>query len=399
MNMEKISKEMQRIMKQKKREPIALERRDEFLDIIDEIDLSIIIISNLDRLFCNIFLNESVRLLKNAIILYEEGFFDCAFYSIRQAAETCNSMLYLANAGEEELNKWKRKEHFFQNKVLLKKLVNVDAFYADIKKAIPAFFEKYNELQAKSNKIIHKQGFDTFYTGRIAGIMDPNEEREEKELFEEYFVQTACLITLVVAAADPICLVISDEDLDMRFNFDVMERPINAELLEKYIAPDVIKKIVDMPSFKEYSAYFREREKMLPETYDVMRNKWFDMECLEGIASQKHLLNRDSRIILEMLLHGIQLTRIVPDCRVVEYFTSIESKYQSEMTNIVGSDHYSYQEGPEVFNISYYTIYRSVVKGPKDNWLLEHNDPLTEEEKKRIKEVFAVYNTESASSV
>ena len=47
---------------------------------------------NINELFCNNFLAESVELLKHAFFLYEEGYFDCAFYSVRQSIENINNM-------------------------------------------------------------------------------------------------------------------------------------------------------------------------------------------------------------------------------------------------------------------------------------------------------------------
>ena len=48
---------------------------------------------NINEMFCNMFFSESVELLKHAFFLYEEGYFDCAFYSLRQSIENINNML------------------------------------------------------------------------------------------------------------------------------------------------------------------------------------------------------------------------------------------------------------------------------------------------------------------
>ena len=47
---------------------------------------------NINELFCNNFLAESVELLKHAFYLYEDGYFDCAFYSVRQSIENINNI-------------------------------------------------------------------------------------------------------------------------------------------------------------------------------------------------------------------------------------------------------------------------------------------------------------------
>ena len=41
------------------------------------------------------FINESCQLLANSVNLFKQGYFDCAFYSIREALELTISGLYL----------------------------------------------------------------------------------------------------------------------------------------------------------------------------------------------------------------------------------------------------------------------------------------------------------------
>lgn len=77
----------------------VLPQHDELLDTLHHLD--VMTIGRNDRIFCNSFIKEAIRLLINAVFLYEDGYFDCAFYSVRQAAETCNNMLYIANKGKD----------------------------------------------------------------------------------------------------------------------------------------------------------------------------------------------------------------------------------------------------------------------------------------------------------
>lgn len=72
----------------------------------------LLITGRVDVMFCNSFVQESLQLLVNSILLYEDGFFDCAFYSLRQASEVIDTMLYLANADCVELKKWEKKKDF-----------------------------------------------------------------------------------------------------------------------------------------------------------------------------------------------------------------------------------------------------------------------------------------------
>ena len=58
------------------------------------------------------FLIEATQLITNLIFLYEEGYFDCAFYSIRQASEMLNSMLYISIDDSTILKRWSVKDRF-----------------------------------------------------------------------------------------------------------------------------------------------------------------------------------------------------------------------------------------------------------------------------------------------
>ena len=148
-------------MKLSKQMQAELPQHNELLDTLH--NLEAMTIGRSDRIFCNSFISEAIRLLTNAIFLYEDGYFDCAFYSVRQAAETCNNMLYIANKGTSALKQWDEKNYFPMNRKLISQLSQIDIFYAQIKESIPEFFDAYEKAAAKSNKIIHKQGFDTFY--------------------------------------------------------------------------------------------------------------------------------------------------------------------------------------------------------------------------------------------
>jgi hypothetical protein len=65
-----------------------------------------------DVMYCNNFLIEATQLITNLIFLYEEGYFDCAFYSIRQASEMLNSMLYISIDDSTILKRWSVKDRF-----------------------------------------------------------------------------------------------------------------------------------------------------------------------------------------------------------------------------------------------------------------------------------------------
>lgn len=176
----------------------------------------------------------------------------------------------------------------------------------------------------------------------------------------------------------------------MYFNFDPMSEPADMAFLSTHLDSDIDSKIKSTAYFKEFSQYFLEKEKMRPATFDVVRYQVFDLTHLDDIKSQESLLNFYEKLILALLISGIQVTRIHPDCFILGYTTSIPSNYQP--TEWSSSDYDRFQNSPSVFNAPYHTIFRSIIKGPEKNWLLEHNIPFTTKEIERIRDIFNKFN-------
>ena len=82
-------------------------------------------------LYLSSFLEESKQLLKNSIELFEQGFFDCSFYCLRQSLELSTITCYLKNNSSKQkyiknfilkfLSSHKDQKHFFilENIVIL----------------------------------------------------------------------------------------------------------------------------------------------------------------------------------------------------------------------------------------------------------------------------------------
>jgi len=153
-------------MKDECKKKCKLPERKELLSYLHNMML---ITGRLDIMYCNAFLTEATQLLINSIFLYEDGYFDCAFYSIRQASEVFNSMLYLSNEDSSELEKWNAKERFPIDSKIRNQLEKMVYGYKEIKIILDDYFKHHRELINKCHKIIHKQGFDTFYVARLQG--------------------------------------------------------------------------------------------------------------------------------------------------------------------------------------------------------------------------------------
>jgi len=339
-----------------------------------------------DSLFCNTFIMESVILLRNALQLAEQGYFDCSFYSLRQSGELCNNMLYLADGEADDRKKWINKDKFPPNSVVIKKIAKISTFYRQIKDAVPEFYHDYDELNKKANKIIHKQGFDTFYCGQKT----ERNLSETSELFVEMFNKTICLIILMCISVDPLCLALADNELSPRINFDPMAEAVDVEYIKKFISEDALNKIKQTDYFKEFSEEIMKREPMKACVYEVIRESFFDLSELDEIKTQEHLLGLNEKIILEILQTGVVISNFYPNCEFMGYCTSAE---KIEYSNFSWSreEYEKNIDRDEIFNLKYGAIYRSYFKGIEHNWLLEHNDELADTEIEKIRAVFETF--------
>lgn len=139
---------------------------------------------------------------------------------------------------------------------------------------------------------------------------------------------------------DPISLVLADEDLSARFNFDPITEAVDIEFFQEYLSEEIIETIKSTSFFKEVSEYFAAKEKMTPAVFDVVRNQAFDVDSLDEIAMQRHLLNINEQLILDILQAKIELTNIYPDCCMLGYFTSVRSKYRKSGWHSAEYDQY-----------------------------------------------------------
>lgn len=276
---------------------------------------------NLTELFCNMFLRESVEMLKHAFFLYEEGYFDCAFYSVRQSIENINNML-LSALDSNKYKLWKDKARFPSDKVVKKQLNQQNEAYNEIKTTIPEFFEKYDNLLKQANKFIHKQGFDTFYTYKYSLTTKDTEERTT--LFVSFLKYGIGMMLIMNIVLDPLSLALSDAEVDSHIPFDPMTEAIPLYVFEEYLTIDIIEKIKNTSHYSSIKEYFLSLDELNPATYAVLRYDHFDVDKLDDIESQIKQLNIAETLMFCILKIGIKATHFYYDSSIMGYSTSFE---------------------------------------------------------------------------
>ncbi|HPD89028.1 MAG TPA: hypothetical protein PLU75_06105 [Oscillospiraceae bacterium] len=343
----------------------------------------------LDIIYCNTFLDEAARLLINSIFLYEDGYFDCAFYSIRQSSELINNMLYLSNNERSTLTDWSTKEWFPMDNRIRSHLEKLSESYKEIKTLIPEYFDKHDDLIKKSNKVIHKQGFDTFYRLRTTFPDEYNFSQEEEiKQFEETLKYTIGVLLIVFIILEPISLALADEEVSPKLNYNLLTEPIDTDYFEEFLGlNDIIPKIKGSKFYQNYIAAFADKEPMLPSVFSVVREEAWDVDALDEIEKQLNLLTPYERFMFHILKCGIRISNFYYCHGWNWYFTTIRCNYNRK--SFGGEEFENYLKASNLFNQPCANVYMSVLMMYEEPLYLEHNDPLSEEEIQKLKDLEA----------
>lgn len=329
----------------------------------------------LQNMFCNGFMMESVELIKHALFLYEDGYFDCAFYSLRQSVEIMNSMLLLSD-DEDRLKEWKAKAWFPMDKAVKDLLEKNNAAYSEIREKIPEFFTHYNELLKTANKYIHKQGFDSFYAyyGR------ENAEAEEKRtaLFVELMKHAIGMILIMDIALDPLSLALSDPEVDSHIPFDAMTEPIPVHMFQEFLSIELLNKIKETEHYQAVRRYFLSQEELNEATYRVRRFQYFDVSLLDDIEKQSKFLDVYEVLMLRILQAGIHAYFFYIFHCFIRYLTSYASTKQ--LTGYSSNQFDKYISEKDTLNIPWNGMFISIFCVLDDHFVIQHNNELNDVE-------------------
>lgn len=345
-------------MRNENKSHIQLPEHDELLMYLHSLTL---FTGRVDIIYCNAFLDEAIQLLTNSVFLYEDGLFDCAFYSIRQACEVVDSMLYLSKNDHEAFDKWSAKKHFPMDNKLKVQLEKLSDDYKEVKSLIPDYFEHHAELIKKSHKIIHKQGFDTFYRLRNQKQNKYGfSQEEETKFFAESLKHTIGIVLIIFIILEPISLALSDEKITLKLNYNFMTEPIDVNYFEEYLGLDYIVDTIKSSKFyRDFISSFTNKEPMSPAVYSVVREEAWNVDALDEIEKQLHLLNAYECFMFCILKCGIRVSNFYFNGGFSWYFTSIHSNFNRHTYG--GEEFEKYLEPDNRFNQTCQNIFMSVI--------------------------------------
>jgi hypothetical protein len=165
--------------------PLKLETKEQFY--LDLMNIEHSWTGRIDAMFANQFFHEAVQLIVNSVTLFEKGYFDCAFYSLRQSLEISTTVVYFIDDSEtnrnEEMKKWKNQERFPMHNQMLKELRKRKNIFAEMRDKMNSYFEEVETTKQELNKYVHKQGFDKFYVVRNNSL---HKDKKQAKLISDF---------------------------------------------------------------------------------------------------------------------------------------------------------------------------------------------------------------------
>ncbi|HEX8931997.1 MAG TPA: teicoplanin resistance protein VanZ, partial [Patescibacteria group bacterium] len=139
--------------------PIKLKDDEEYYFALTNLQMSFT--GRLDVMFANTFISEVIQLITNAIVLFKEGYFDAAFYSLRESLEISTTTIFFVDDTEENrketLRNWKNQGKFPGHKQMIEELKTRAGNFSDLKKKMSSYFQDIETVKKKVDKYVHKQ--------------------------------------------------------------------------------------------------------------------------------------------------------------------------------------------------------------------------------------------------
>ena len=213
--------------------PLLLPKASEYLEDLSDLRFADSgILTEVNPFF---FINEACQLLANSVKLFELGYFDCAFYSVRQAIELSLSGLYLFS-NPDKIKGWKNLEKGFELRTIVPELKLGKEEFAEIKELFSDFFERVEKEKNLMNKYVHKQGYRSLYFHYNSFNAHDKPERITAltKDYETTLQDTITAVALYRLVIDPYPILMLDEDIVSRIP-DLMADSFSRSFVEKYI--------------------------------------------------------------------------------------------------------------------------------------------------------------------
>ena len=366
--------------------PLPLPNASEYLEDLNDLRFSDSgMLSEVNPFF---FVNEACQLLANSVKLFELGYFDCAFYSVRQAIEMSLSGLYLFS-NPEKLKGWRNLEKGFELKTIVPELNVGKEEFAEIKELFSDFFDRIAEEKKLMNKYVHKQGYKSLYFHYNSFNSQGKTERISSltKDFETTLHDTITAVALYRLVIDPYPILMLDDDIVTRMP-DLMAESFSKRFVEKYISEEYVERYKKSEIYQGYYDYFKAQPSQNEAVYALIHWQLFERKDYNQVKEQQELLSLHDMEAVDLFMCSPKIGSVIID-GCMNYSSETQLK---DSSLVIGEAYYEdVFEGQADYNVAYRGDYISRFHLNDSMTYVKHNDVLEKEELSKILELCEHY--------
>lgn len=368
--------------------PIKLSNADQYL--FDLYNISLADTGFFHAWESNLFFDEAIQLIANAIKLFQLGYFDCAFYSLRQSIETSIGTVYLTENPEKKSN-WDDLQSGFESGKMSNELKNKETAFKNIVQKMPRFFDNIRNAQKSINKYVHKQGASSFYTIRKNPFLLKRKHITEGQLlndFEDFLRVCIGAVAVYRLSIDALPVVLMDEDMLYRSG-DFITAPYSEEFVDKYIGKDNIEAFKTTQIYNDFCTSLKENEKQNEAVFNLIHWNYYDRSRMDDYDAQIHLCSFTDKIVMCLCTISDKISHVFVD-GIHWYHTDVNSNNQSLK---IGTKYFEdfFSKNRNDFNQCFQNVFLSRCQINGHYTYFEHNEKLTENEAESVKLIAAKF--------
>ena len=334
----------------------------------------------------NLFFDEACQLIINAIKLFQLGYYDCAFYSLRQSIEMSIGIIYLtANPSKED--EWKKLCDGFESGFMTNWLKRNEPVFKDIRNKMTGFFDNILNVKSKMNKYIHKQGYASFYKVTSNSIISQQKGIPEGQIqndFESYLKVCIGAVSVYRLFIDALPVVLMDEDMLLRSG-DFITEPYSQEFVETYIGQENLEAFKTTEIYNGFCESLRENEKQNDAVFDLIHYQFYNRKKFDDYMEQFDLCSFTDRVAMCLFTISDKISQVFVE-GIYLYASDVKSNSNSHILTI-GSSFYEdiFSNANNDFNQCYHNVFLSRCLINDKYTYFEHNEELVENEIENVR--------------
>ena len=305
----------------------------------------------------NLLIDELGQLLANSIELYEWGYFDNAYYSLRSANELATIILDLSDkkdwAIKKNMESFLTKRYHKKRYQILEWLSEEGIVFKEVLDKMPNFKNEINALMDEINQVIHMNGRENLY--KFRRNLDDDFHNYKLKQFEKHFLSSIKILAIFRLIIDPFPLLLIDDEIYNRCP-DLMTYPFSNDLLN-VIGEQTILEFEQTESFIAIKNEILMMEKRKSAVNEFIISNVLDLDKIDEIYSQKHLLDEFQLKFLEIASCSRKIVEMKSGDGIYWCITTSNTRFFT--CNILSDDYLNKID--RFFNNSYGEIYVSIL--------------------------------------